>query len=160
MVFNDVGIDPRMAQEVQLGHSNADSAHIKLPDGKDLRAKTEHLFPVLNGAKENLQNQDLVDLTSETDSVYDAFDSDSDVYCLDENVPSYTAVKFDPYSMGSPSHQQSVASEEQNSIDGQNLPSSTVPSPISESVDSPPLTRLRTRLEDMVLRSGRALPRR
>ena len=72
MVFNDVGTDPPMAQEVQLVHSNSDSAHIKLPDGKDLRAKTENLYPVLNGAKENLQNQDLVDLTSETDSVYDA----------------------------------------------------------------------------------------
>ena len=160
VVFNDVGIDPPMAQEVQLVHSNTDSAHIKLPNGKDLRADTEHLFPVLNGAKENLQNQDLVDLTSDTDSVYDAFDSDSDVYCLDENVPSHTAVKLDPYCLGSPSHQQSVASEEQNSIDGQNSPSSGVPSPISGRIDGPPVTRLRTRLEDMVLRSGRALPRR
>ena len=96
MVFNDIGADPPMAQEVQLVRSNTDSAHIKLPDGKDLRAKTENLYPVLNGAKENLQNQDLVDLTSETDSVYDAYDSDSDILCLDENVSTYPSVKYDP----------------------------------------------------------------
>ena len=102
----------------------------------------------------------MVDLTNDMESIYDISDSDSDVCCLDDNIPSHTIIKLDPSCVGSPSHQQSVASQNQDSIDGLNLPSFGVPNPISERIDSPPRTRLRTRLEDMVFRSGRALQRR
>ena len=160
VLFNDVDTDPPLAQEVQLVHSNSDSAHIKLPDGKDFKAKTENLYPVLNGVKENLQNLDLVELTSETDSVFDAYDSDSDILCLNEAAPTYPLVKCDPNSTATSSQRASIASEPQNSINGDIFPTSTVPIPMVQSADSPPHTRSRTLLEDMVLRSGRVLPRK
>ena len=160
MLFNDVDTDPPLAQEVQLVHSNSDSAHIKLTNGKDIKAKTENLYPVINGVKENLQNQDLVELSSETDSVCDAYDTDSDILCLDETAPTYPSFKYDPYFTASQSHQPSIASEQQNSIDGDTFPISAVPVPMALGVDSPPHTRSRTLLEEMVLRSGRVLLRR
>ena len=79
-------------------------------------------------------------------------DSNSDIVCLDENVPSHPTVKIDPNSMDLSSFRASVASEPQNFDNIETKSTSTV-----LSAYSPPFTRSRAHLEDMVLRSGQVL---
>ena len=114
VVFNDINADPPMTQEVKLIQSNPDSAHIKLSDGKDVKAGIENLYPVLNGNKGLIQDQDLIELNTENDSVIDTYDSDSEILCLNEDVPTYPTVKIDPNVGELSSFQESVASEPLN----------------------------------------------
>ena len=51
VIFNDISIDPPLAQEVQLIQSNDSSAQIKLLDGQNLEVDTKHLYPIDEGAR-------------------------------------------------------------------------------------------------------------
>ena len=157
VIFNDISIDPPLAQEVELIQSNDSSAQTKLLDGQNLEVETKHLYPIDKGAKDNYQTQQVVDLTDENGSLYDISDTDSDIFCLNEEEPSQPNIKMDPTNGGTSPLQPTVSTQDTNLMGEYDSPSSNISEPNGGRPDSPPITRFRSHQGDMVLRSGRTL---
>ena len=171
VIFNDIRANPPLAQEVELIQSNDSSAQIKLLDGQNLEVKTEHLYPIDQGAKDHYQAQQVVDLTDENDPIGDISDTESDIYCLNGEEPSQPGTT--PNLMnGGTSPMQPPASpkrpviipftmrstQDSNMMGEFNSPNSSITQSSGGSrPDSPPITRFRSHQDDMVLRSGRTL---
>ncbi|MCH2619851.1 MAG: hypothetical protein MKZ83_05825, partial [Candidatus Poseidoniia archaeon] len=171
-IFKDDSVDPPLAREVDVIQKGKDSAQITLPDGQMKEVKTELLYPLGEGATERPQDQPVIDLVEDSESIDGFSDAGSEIRCPDSEKPPHSEPETDPnYGGTSPKHTPVTTRrpiiipfslrpmQDQNQREQSNLPNDRIASSKSSQYpDSPPLTRLRAQQESMELRSGKTLP--
>ena len=97
---------------------------------------------------------------NDNESVCDVSDTDSDIYYISGKGSPQPEIKIDSTVGDSSLSQPDVDLQQSDLIDDYNSFSSSASNSSGNKPDSPHDTRLRARMGDMQLRSGRWLPRR